>query len=58
MTAIPTALLIAMQILHLDSSLQGEASASRQLSRAVVDALLHIVERGELTLEGLQGDEP
>ena len=29
-----------MQILHLDSSLQGEASASRQLSRAIVDALV------------------
>lgn len=29
-----------MRILHLDSSLQGEASASRQLSRAIVQALL------------------
>ncbi len=29
----------------------------RQFDPAVVDALLHIVERGELTLEGLSGEE-
>ena len=30
-----------MQILHLDSSVLGDASASRSLSKAIVDELLH-----------------
>ena len=45
-----------MQILHLDSSLQGEASASRQLSRAIVDALLRASPAAQVRHRDLAAD--
>lgn len=45
-----------MQILHIDSSLQGEASASRRLSRAIVDRLLDAHPSAQLLYRDLVAD--
>jgi FMN-dependent NADH-azoreductase len=46
-----------MNILHIDSSIQGEGSASRELTRAIVAAQLAAEPRGEVTYRDLAGAE-
>lgn len=42
-----------MKILHLDSSILGDASASRVLSAAVVDALTAVHPNAQVTVRDL-----
>src|SRR5690606_24088957 len=46
----------AMNLLHLDSSILGDASASRQLSRAVVEAWGVVAPNAQVTYRDLASD--
>lgn len=45
-----------MKLLHLDSSILGDSSASRQLSRAVVDAWLVAEPEAQVSYRDLASD--
>ena len=45
-----------MNLLHLDSSILGDASASRQLSRAVVEAWGVVAPNAQVTYRDLASD--
>ena len=45
-----------MRLLHIDSIILGEASASRQLSAAIVTALIHAVPDLEVVRRDLDAD--
>lgn len=45
-----------MKLLHVDSSITGPASISRQLSAAIVDRLRHVVPQVEVTRRDLEAD--